>query len=162
MLKGSGRFFTRFGNSSNVRPSRVLPASFFLTPPHCLKKKGTFARLHCSHIDNTQSSFIGRAPGPLSPPTITHEIPSSETVPRSSSNGSTERNLTPAGLACKSAILGKPCFRFSTDTPHQICCSPATYESDPRSKSSILSDRFVSTWYVCHRATFIIPVTLLI
>lgn len=34
------------GISSHVLPSRVLPAFFFWTPPHCLKKNGTFAFWH--------------------------------------------------------------------------------------------------------------------
>jgi hypothetical protein len=39
--------FTKFlGISSHVLPSRVLPARFFCTPPHCLKKNGTLALKH--------------------------------------------------------------------------------------------------------------------
>ena len=70
------------------------PQLFFRTPPHCLKKNATRAALHCSRIESTQSSFIGRAPGPLSPPTMTHEIPSSGRMPMSSNSGSTERKRT--------------------------------------------------------------------
>lgn len=41
--------FTKFmfaGISSQVLPSSVLPALFFCTPPHCLKKNGTLALRH--------------------------------------------------------------------------------------------------------------------
>ena len=37
------------------------------TPPHCLKKNGTFARSHWSRKRNTHSFWRGRAPGPLLP-----------------------------------------------------------------------------------------------
>src|SRR5262245_10916729 len=38
--------FTLTGISSQVFPSRMRPARFLFTPPHCLKKKGTFAAWH--------------------------------------------------------------------------------------------------------------------
>lgn len=38
--------FAPAGISSQVRPSRVRPAFFFCTPPHCLKKNGTLAFKH--------------------------------------------------------------------------------------------------------------------
>ena len=65
----------RTGNSSQSRPSSVRPAGFLLTPPHCLKKKHTPASRHWSRISVTQSSSIGREPGPDSPPTIAQSIP---------------------------------------------------------------------------------------
>jgi hypothetical protein len=34
------------GISSQVLPSNFLPVDFFLTPPHCLKKKGTWENSH--------------------------------------------------------------------------------------------------------------------
>jgi len=78
-------------------------------------------------------SFIGRAPGPLSPPTMTQEMPSSGIFPRSSRSGSIDRKRTAAGDACKSAILGKPYSRSSTDTPHQMCASFAASCKGPQS-----------------------------
>jgi hypothetical protein len=36
----------RLGIPSQVRRSRSRPVFFLLVPPHCLKKKGTFASLH--------------------------------------------------------------------------------------------------------------------
>jgi hypothetical protein len=34
------------GISFHIWPSRRRPAFFLFVPPHCLKKKGVFARLH--------------------------------------------------------------------------------------------------------------------
>ncbi len=79
--------------------------------------------------------------------------------PRSSRSGSTDRKRTAAGVACRSAILGKPCLRSSTETPHQICASFAASCSGPQSSSRRRSDRFVSTWYVCQRAKCIAAAT---
>ena len=59
------------GISSYVQPSSSRPVRSLRTPPHCLKKNGTWARRHCSRIERTHSACIGRAPGPDSPPTIT-------------------------------------------------------------------------------------------
>ena len=75
-LVGSTARSTRLGKPSQVLPGRILPAVFLRTPPHCLKKNGTPSALHCSRIERTQASFIGLAPGPLSPPTMTQEMPS--------------------------------------------------------------------------------------
>jgi hypothetical protein len=92
------RILHRLGKPSYVRPSSVLPVFFLCTPPHCLKKNGTCAASHCSRIDSTQSSFIGRAPGPLSPLAITQEMPSRGSAPRSSRSGSTDKKRTAAGV----------------------------------------------------------------
>ncbi len=64
----------RTGISSQVRASKSRPASFFQTPPHCLKKNGIPDRRHWSRTEMTHSLFIGLAPRPLSPPTITQSI----------------------------------------------------------------------------------------
>ena len=120
---GSVGFLVRSGNSLCVLPCSVRPWTIFRTPPHHLKKNGTLASSPCCRMESTHASCIGRAPGPLSPPTITHEMPSSGSSPRLSSRVSTERKRTAAGESCRSAIWGRPCFFFSTETPHQICCS---------------------------------------
>ena len=52
------------GISSHNLPSKLLPALFLFTPPHCLKKKGTRAFTQSSRIERTHASFIGRAPRP--------------------------------------------------------------------------------------------------
>ena len=66
----------------------------FLGPPHCLKKKATSALPHCFRISRTHSGFIGRHPGPDSPPTTTQEIPSNGKKGMDDKSGSSERNLT--------------------------------------------------------------------
>src|SRR5213596_856202 len=66
----------RRGTLSYFFPSRSRPALLLRTPPHCLKKKGTFAFSHWSRSDRTHSFFIGLAPAPLSPPTMTQGLPS--------------------------------------------------------------------------------------
>ena len=48
-----------------------MPSGFaFCAPPHCLKKKSVPLSSHCALIAVTQDRCIGRAPGPLSPPTM--------------------------------------------------------------------------------------------
>jgi hypothetical protein len=152
----SGKLGTgREGISSYVLPFSVRPFDFFILPPHCLKKKGTPAALHCLRIDCTHSSRIGLAPGPLSPPTITQSIPLRPIGPRSSSSGSIDRNLTRAGEDLRSDTRGKPCLRFSTLTPHQICGSWAANLSFPSNIWRIRADLLVRTWYVCQLAASI-------
>ena len=74
LSEGMGRG-GRGGISSWVAPSSSRPVRFLRTPPHCLKKNGTPAARHWSRIERTQSGSIGRAPWPLSPPTITQWMP---------------------------------------------------------------------------------------
>ena len=143
---------TRAGYSSYVRPCSNLPAFFFLTPPHCLKKNGTRDAAHWSRIAMTHSSHIGRAPGPLSPPTMDQLIPERSNGPRSSSSGSIERNRTRAGADCKCLILGRPCVLSSTLTPHQMCSCFAANRNRLLSSSRSRADRFVRTWNVCQFA----------
>src|SRR5659263_774959 len=50
--------------SSQVLPSSSRPAFFFLTPPHCLKKKGTPAWAHWSLISVTHEGSMCLAPEP--------------------------------------------------------------------------------------------------
>src|SRR6266850_3756525 len=87
------------GNSSYVRPSRVRPVWCLRTPPHCLKKNGTHCFRHSRRMRTTHSRSIGRAWGPLSPPTITQSMEARSTVPRSASSGSIERNRIDAGVS---------------------------------------------------------------
>src|ERR1700686_237081 len=61
----------RCGISSYVLPLSWRPVICFRTPPHCLKKNGTSDFRHARKISRTHSTFIGRANGPDSPPTIT-------------------------------------------------------------------------------------------
>jgi hypothetical protein len=56
------------GSSSQVLPSSVRPVLLLLTPPHCLKKKGTRAATHWFLMLTAHASSSGRAPGPDSPP----------------------------------------------------------------------------------------------
>lgn len=81
------------GRSSQVLPSRRRPVRFFFTPPHCLKKNATPALAHWFLISTTHRSFIGLAPGPDSPPTMTQSIPRRLSEERGPSKGSNERNL---------------------------------------------------------------------
>ena len=69
------------GISSHVLFKSIRPFFFLCTPPHCLKKNGTLYFRHCLFISSTHSSFIGLAPGPDSPPTITQSIPFRFTSP---------------------------------------------------------------------------------
>ena len=50
------------------------------------------------------------------------------------------------GASRRWSIRGRPCRRFSTLTPHQMCGSSAASRSVVRSRSRIRSDRLVSTW----------------
>ena len=91
---GRSRSGSNIGNSSYILPWSIRPAHAFLMPPHCLKENGILAARHCLRMDTTHSFSIGRAPGPLSPPTITQDIPLNSSRPRSSNNGSIDRNRT--------------------------------------------------------------------
>ncbi len=86
---------------SQVCPSRTLPPDFGVLPPHCLKKNGIPATAHCFFISRTHSGLIGRWRGPLSPPTITHWIPSSGRFAIGPRRGSMERKRTAAGTLCR-------------------------------------------------------------
>src|SRR5579863_3859585 len=99
MFRGSADLGDIRGNSFHSVPSRSLPPDFGRRPPHCLKKKGTSWRTHWSRTDLTQSSFIGRALGPLSPPTMTQLMPARFNSPGSPSKGSIDRNRV-ATAAC--------------------------------------------------------------
>ena len=98
------------GISSQVRPSSSRPVCFLKTPPHCLKKNGTAASTQSSRISRTQPVFIGRAPGPDSPPTITQSIPDKSNLGKGPSKGSSDKNFVraPHSLRCVSRrIFGK-------------------------------------------------------
>ncbi len=71
---------SKFIHRSSCRPLfRSIFISFSASyngshSPHPLKKNGTLAPAHWSRIDLTQSGCMGRAFGPVSPPTITPSI----------------------------------------------------------------------------------------
>ena len=46
------------GISLHSCPSRTRPPDLLVRPPHCLKKKGTFSRLHCRWSERTHSASI--------------------------------------------------------------------------------------------------------
>ena len=125
--------------------------------PHCLKKNNAPCFSACSFIDNTHFSFIGRALIACSPPTITQSIFVKSSSPKSSTNGSHDRNLIEAGSLRRLSIL---CFisLASTDTPSQTFAGIARAVK----YSAIRSARFVRIWYVCHGVDLITSITLLI
>ena len=105
-----------------------------------------FGFTYRSRIDTAHSFCMGRAPAPLSPPTMTQWIRSWRTGPRSSSRGSTDRKRTRAGALLRCLMRGRPYFRSSTLTPHQMCPARAAKASFVLSRSRRRSDPFVSTW----------------
>ena len=140
---------TAAGIASHVLPANSRPFSFFRRllpsapqPPHCLKKNAAPRCSHCSLMDSTHSGFIGLAFGPDSPPTITQWIPLRSSWPTSSSNGSTDKNRMLALTFLRSSIRGRPCCRFSTETPNQTL-SGTTRPRDVK-YLSILGDRLVN------------------
>jgi hypothetical protein len=92
------------GYWSQVCPSSWRPPAFGVRPPHCLRKKGTSERLQASQMPRAQFGVHGPSPGPLSPPTITQEMPVRlrSTGP---SSGSTERKRTAVGTLRRAAWL---------------------------------------------------------
>lgn len=68
---------------------------------------------------NIHSSFIGRALIACSPPTITQSIFVKSSVPKSSTNGSHDKNRIEAGRLRKQSILYFT-LGTSTDTPSQV------------------------------------------
>src|SRR5215208_1146112 len=110
----------RPGNWFHSLPSRSRPPALGERPPHCLKKKATLVRTHWLRISITHCSSIGRARGPLSPPTITQSMPVRLSLPTGARSGSIERKRTPAFVARRCAMR-EVAFSSSTDTPSQIC-----------------------------------------
>ena len=89
-------------------PFESTTARFWVyRPPHCLKKNGTAAATHWFLILAAHCGCIGRACGPLSPPTMTQWIPRSDKFGIGPSSGSIDRNLTVAGTARRFSILSK-------------------------------------------------------
>ena len=112
-----------FGIFCTILPCSNLPLAFALlfTPscpqvPHCLKKKGIPLASACLLMSRTQVSAIGRALGPLSPPTIIQLIPVKSRSPSSPKSGSIDRNLLGVGTSLRQSIR---CLTsaFSTVTP---------------------------------------------
>src|SRR5690349_22940315 len=61
----------------------------------------TLFRSHWRWIDSTHAGSIGRAPGPLSPPTITQWIPTRSSGPRSRSEEHTSELQSRRDLVCR-------------------------------------------------------------
>ena len=119
-----------FGSRNSPNPGRHLApslaiyyggitATFFLTPPSCLRKNGTPASVDWSRRACAQSRSMPLARGPLSPPTITHcNAPAESHGLRSirSSNGSADTNRIDAGRRANTVSLGAY-FWLSTEVP---------------------------------------------
>ena len=113
-----------------------------------------------SRTSRTYWRSTGRARGPLSPPTMTHDIPLRSNLPTGAINGSTDKKRIPEGAARKCAR--REIFeRSSFETPNQICdgTDPAPYRRFR--KSRIKLERLVSTWKVCQLARSIVSQTRL-
>lgn len=112
--------------------------------PHCLKKNAAHCCSTCCLMFSTHSGFIGRANGPLSPPTIIQSMPLRFSSPKSSISGSHERNFTFAPNSLRSSIrffeLG-----HSTVTPNQTFCGISL----ALKYSPIRLERLVRIWYRC-------------
>jgi len=131
------------GNWSQVCSSSILPFFFLLTPPHCLKKNGTFAARHWSLISAAHSGFIGLAPGPDSPPTMTQSIPEKSILGIGLRSGSKEINLIAASVCLKWSIR----YRYlavSTVTPIHILGCQGNLEFN----STMRLERLVKIWYL--------------
>ena len=89
-------------SSSSSRPALLLD-----TAP-LLEEERNLGPLALVANRQTHSFCIGRAPAPLSPPTITQSIPSRSTRRGLRASGSTERNRTAAGACCRCLIRGRP------------------------------------------------------
>ena len=83
ILTAGGWLSALSGNWFHSLPSSSLPPVFGERPPHCLKKNATRAATHWFRISIAHSGFIGRARGPLSPPTITQSMPVRDLADRS-------------------------------------------------------------------------------
>lgn len=104
--------------SSHVRPSRTRPVIALLVPPHCLKKNFTPDLRQRSRIARAHSIFIGRAPGPDSPPTITQSSFDQGNRETGPIKGSTDKNLTFA-LVLASEVARCATLASSTLVPIQ-------------------------------------------
>ena len=113
------------GNSFHSRPSSSRPPAFGWGPPHCLKKKATPCSPHWSRISRTQSGCIGRARGPLSPPTITQSMHPRSSVPMRPINGSIDRKRAPAGGILQMAYPGESGTVLDGDSEPDMTGTPA-------------------------------------
>ena len=118
--------YLHFGICWTTLPSRSLPLACLerLTPsapyvPHCLKKKAVCCDCAWLRRLRTHCGCIGRANGPLSPPTISQSMPVKSILPRSSSSGSQLRNLTDLVWMVRSASIRGLVELHSTVTPSQ-------------------------------------------
>jgi predicted enzyme related to lactoylglutathione lyase len=78
------------GISSKVPPWKLRPVRSLRAPPHCLKKNAVLAARHAIWISSTHDRCIGRARGPLSPPTMAHSMPVRSTPPTEPRSGSND------------------------------------------------------------------------
>ena len=108
-----------FGKPLYSSPSSSLPPDFDRSPPHCLKKKGTPVTRHWSLTSLAHLGSIGRAFGPLSPPTMTQWMPSRSIRPIGVINGSTERKRTLARVSLRCCMRDR-LVPSSTETPSQM------------------------------------------
>jgi len=74
-------------------------------PSPLLKEKSDLRLTTLALNSRTHSGFIGRHPGPDSPPTTTQDMPSKDKQDIDDSSGSRERNLTDAGICLSESIL---------------------------------------------------------
>src|SRR6202040_967450 len=84
------------GNWFHSSPSSNRPPDLGERPPHCLKKNATLALRHWLRTSIAQWVCMGRARGPLSPPTMTQSMPVRFSLPTGPMRGSTERKRTAA------------------------------------------------------------------
>ncbi len=134
---------TLAGNSLYVSPSRSRPATFFLNSAPLLEEKGVPPPdSHCSLIERTQEASIGLDRGPLSPPTITQAMPRRFSRPTSSIRGSTDRNLTFAGVDRRCLMRGRLVvhFVFNADAPPDVLLEvlPSSVWSSTMTRAGLL------------------------
>jgi len=109
-----------------------LPTVLFLVnAAPLLKKNGIRCFRQDLSTPMTHASFIGRAPGPLSPPTMTQSKPLRFTPLNLRSGVRQKENFMDAAVLRSRSMRGFPCFMFSTLTPHQICGDVAANFNGP-------------------------------
>ena len=104
------------GNPSQTSPSSKRPPDFGRAPPHCLKKNATSSLAQMSRSRRAQSGCMGRALGPLSPPTMAHAISRRSTSSIAPRSGSNEMNRA-SELILLNWVMRLTCAASSTETP---------------------------------------------
>ena len=100
-----------------------------------LEEEGHALRAALTTDVDDPSRSIGRASGPLSPPTITQSIPLRSSVPRSSSSGSIDRNRIAAGVSCRRANARQAVLSIFDAHPEPDVFRSAIHRSSPGSSS---------------------------